>query len=95
MGRISGEFYQIINNENGRKYWSLFSKQMQIKLTNVLRKIGIKNIRSYKKTTETLMHLYAFVKRDPMICIDQASKGLGIAYNTVAKYIEILQELGI
>ncbi len=55
----------------------------------------MEKIQSYKKATGTLGHLYAFVEENPVINIEQASKGLGIAYNTAAKYIEILQELGI
>lgn len=55
----------------------------------------IEDIKSYKKTTKTLMNLYNLVEEKPTINIEQASKILGIAYNTAAKNIGILQELGI
>lgn len=67
----------------------------QIESANKLRHMGIGSIRDYKKPTDILMRLYDFVETNPVISVDQASKSLGIAYNTASKNIEILLELGI
>lgn len=68
---------------------------LQIEKANKLRHMMIEDIKSYKKTTQTLMNLYNLVEEKPIINVEQASKMLGIAYNTAAKNIGILQELGI
>ena len=67
----------------------------QIEKANKLRHMMIEDILSYKKTTQTLLNLYNLVEEKPIINIKQATKMLEIAYNTTAKNIGILQELGI
>lgn len=42
-----------------------------------------------------LIRLYNFVETNLFISIDFAAKKLGIAYNTAAKNVKILQKLGI
>ena len=60
-----------------------------------MRQMMIEDIKSYKRTTQSLMNLYNLVEKNPIINVDYASKMLGIAYNTASKNIGILQELSI
>ena len=55
----------------------------------------IEDIKSYKKTTQTLMNMYHLVEKNPIINVGCASNVLGIAYNTASKNIGVLQKFGI
>ncbi len=67
----------------------------QIERAKKLRQIAMKNVWSYKKPTETLKRLYDFVELNPIINVDFAAERLGVAYNTAAKNVKILQKLGV
>lgn len=41
------------------------------------------------------MRLYDFVELNPIISVDLVAKRVGVAYNTAAKNVEILQKLGV
>ncbi len=90
-----GEFSEWITFFVKRVARSAENALWQIEKANELRQMMIEDIKSYKKTTQTLMNLYNLVEKNPIINVDYASKMLGIAYNTASKNIGILQELGI
>lgn len=90
-----GEFSEWITFFVNRVARSAENALQQIGKANKLRQMMIEDIKSYKKTTQTLMNLYNLVEKNPIINVDYASKMLGVAYNTASKNIGILQELGI
>lgn len=55
----------------------------------------MQDIKSYEKSSETLLRLYNFVEMNPIINVALAAKGLRVGYNTAAKNVEILMQLGI
>lgn len=65
MRRISGEFYQILNKENGRKYWSFFPN----KLTSIVSdfKMDVELVHLLTRTHRLLGILEGTVRSQPDI----------------------------
>lgn len=67
----------------------------QLETAKELRKTNTHKIRIFGKPCGILLRLYAYIEKNPYISVNDVSREFGMAYNTAAKYIEILCEMGV
>lgn len=75
--------------ETSRKVISQLEQFVQLRGEN------IKKINTIPKRTKLLLSIYDYVEQMPIVSIKEISKNFQIAYNTAAKCVDILVDLGI